>query len=227
MTQDAIDRICAFYSESDAAMIRRAYDLACTCLEGKARSNNHPFIEHPLAVAEIVARELGLGADAAAAVFLHEATRQDNAILDTVKGSFDKVVIDMAVSLNKISEIKPKDTRLEADRYRKLIASYSSDPKVFLIKLADRLEIMRNLGILPKSDQARKNAETILLYVPLAHQTGVYNVKSELEDLWLKYADPAQYRTSSRRGRRSVRRWSRNSSGPSKTNSVAKASNTP
>ena len=197
MTQDAIDRICAFYSESDAAMIRRAYDLACTCLEGKARSNNHPFIEHPLAVAEIVARELGLGADAAAAVFLHEATRQDNAILDTVKGSFDKVVIDMAVSLNKISEIKPKDTRLEADRYRKLIASYSSDPKVFLIKLADRLEIMRNLGILPKSDQARKNAETILLYVPLAHQTGVYNVKSELEDLWLKYADPAQYRAIS------------------------------
>ncbi len=197
MTQDAIDRICAFYSESDAAMIRRAYDLACTCLEGKARSNNHPFIEHPLAVAEIVARELGLGADAAAAVFLHEATRQDNAILDSVKGSFDKVVIDMAVSLNKISEIKPKDTRLEADRYRKLIASYSSDPKVFLIKLADRLEIMRNLGILPKSDQARKNAETILLYVPLAHQTGVYNVKSELEDLWLKYADPAQYRAIS------------------------------
>ncbi|MCR5827911.1 MAG: RelA/SpoT family protein [Bacteroidales bacterium] len=178
-------------------MIRRAYDLACTCLEGKARSNNHPFIEHPLAVAEIVARELGLGADAAAAVFLHEATRQDNAILDSVKGSFDKVVIDMAVSLNKISEIKPKDTRLEADRYRKLIASYSSDPKVFLIKLADRLEIMRNLGILPKSDQARKNAETILLYVPLAHQTGVYNVKSELEDLWLKYADPAQYRAIS------------------------------
>lgn len=197
MTQDAIDRICAFYSESDAAMIRRAYDLACTCLEGKARSNNHPFIEHPLAVAEIVARELGLGADAAAAVFLHEATRQDNAILDSVKGSFDKVVIDMAVSLNKISEIKPKDTRLEADRYRKLIASYSSDPKVFLIKLADRLEIMRNLGILPKTDQARKNAETILLYVPLAHQTGVYNVKSELEDLWLKYADPAQYRAIS------------------------------
>lgn len=197
MTQDAIDRICAFYSESDAAMIRRAYDLACTCLEGKTRSNNHPFIEHPLAVAEIVARELGLGADAVAAVFLHEATRQDNAILDTVKGSFNKVVIDMAVSLNKISEIKPKDTRLEADRYRKLIASYSSDPKVFLIKLADRLEIMRNLGILPKSDQARKNAETILLYVPLAHQTGVYNVKSELEDLWLKYADPAQYRAIS------------------------------
>ena len=197
MTQDTIGRICAYYSESEAAMIRSAYDLACTTLEGKARSNNHPFIEHPLAVAEIVAKELGLGADAVSAVFLHEATRLDNAILDTVKGSFDKAVIDMAVSLNKISEIKPKDTRLEADRYRKLIASYSSDPKVFLIKLADRLEIMRNLSILPKSDQARKNAETILLYVPLAHQTGVYNVKSELEDLWLKYADPVQYRAIS------------------------------
>ncbi|MBR4771757.1 MAG: HD domain-containing protein, partial [Bacteroidales bacterium] len=176
--KDAIDRICGYYSESDAAAIRRAYDLACTSLEGMFRSNNHPFIEHPLAVAEIVAGELGLGADAVSAVFLHEASRQDNTRLDAVRDSFDKAVIDMAVSLNKISEIKPKDTRLEADRYRKLIASYSSDPKVFLIKLADRLEIMRNLSMLSKSDQMRKNAETILLYVPLAHQTGVYNVKS-------------------------------------------------
>ncbi|MBR5735352.1 MAG: bifunctional (p)ppGpp synthetase/guanosine-3',5'-bis(diphosphate) 3'-pyrophosphohydrolase [Bacteroidales bacterium] len=194
---EAIDRICGYYSESDAAAIRRAYDLACTSLEGMFRSNNHPFIEHPMAVAEIVAKELGLGADAVSAVFLHEASRMDNARLDAVRDSFDKAVIEMAVSLNKISEIKPKDTRLEADRYRKLIASYSSDPKVFLIKLADRLEIMRNLNMLSKTDQARKNAETILLYVPLAHQTGVYNVKSELEDLWLKYADPVQYRAIS------------------------------
>ncbi|MBP5302244.1 MAG: bifunctional (p)ppGpp synthetase/guanosine-3',5'-bis(diphosphate) 3'-pyrophosphohydrolase [Bacteroidales bacterium] len=197
MTQDAIERICGYYTDSDAAMIRRAYALACTSLEGLSRSNNHPFIEHPLAVAEIVAKELGLGADAVCAVFLHEASRMDNTVLDSVRNDFDKGVVDMALSLNKISEIKPKDTRLEADRYRKLIASYSSDPKVFLIKLADRLEIMRNLSILSKTDQARKNAETILLYVPLAHQTGVYNVKSELEDLWLKYADPVQFRAIS------------------------------
>ena len=194
---DAIDRICGYYSGADAATIRRAYDLACTFLEGMFRSNNHPFIEHPVSVAEIVAKELGLGADAVSAVFLHEASRMDNARLDAVRDAFDKSVVDMAVSLNKISEIKPKDTRLEADRYRKLIASYSSDPKVFLIKLADRLEIMRNLSMLTKPDQMRKNAETILLYVPLAHQTGVYNVKSELEDLWLKYADPVQYRAIS------------------------------
>ena len=197
MTQDAINIICGYYLEPDAEMIRRAYELARTSLDGKFRSNSHPFIEHPLAVADIVARELGLGADAVAAVFLHEATRMDNALLSPVKDSFSRTVLDMAVSLNKISEIKPKDTRLEADRYRKLIATYSSDPRVFLIKLADRLEIMRNLHILTKSDQTRKNAETILLYVPLAHQAGVYNVKSELEDLWLKYADPVQYRAIS------------------------------
>ena len=195
--KDAIDRICGYYPEADAAAIRRAYDLACTALEGMFRSNNHPFIEHPVAVAEIVAKELGLGADATQAVFLHEASRMDASRLDAVRQSFDKNVIDMAVSLNKISEIKPKDTRLEAERYRKLIATYSSDPKVFLIKLADRLEIMRNLSILSKTDQARKNAETILLYVPLAHQAGVYNVKSELEDLWLKYADPVSFRAIS------------------------------
>jgi len=197
MTQDAIDRICRYYSDADAAVIRSAYGIASGALDGKLRTNGHPFIEHPLSVAEIVSAEIGLGAEAVAAVFLHEASRLDAAVLDSNRDSFSEAVIDMTVSLNKISEIKPKDTRLEAERYRKLIASYSSDPNVFLIKLADRLEIMRNLGMLTRTDQARKNAETILLYVPLAHQAGVYNVKSELEDLWLKYADPVQYRAIS------------------------------
>lgn len=191
---ERIEKIFNHYSESDAAIIKSAYTIAENSLAGKTRSNNHPFIEHPLNVATIVAEELSLGADSVATVFLHEASRLDVSVLEGVKEKFSKDILEMVASLNKISEIKPKDTRLEADRYRKLIASYSIDPKVFLIKLADRLEIMRNLHILSKNDQARKNAETILLYVPLAHQTGIYNIKSELENLWLKNAEPLQYR---------------------------------
>lgn len=100
----------------------------------------------------------------------------------------------MVEGLNNISTIRPKDTGLQAEVYRKLIISYSKDPRVALIKLADRLEIMRNLDIFPKSSVLRKNTETMLLYIPLAHQLGLYNIKSELEDIYFKYSDPENYR---------------------------------
>jgi GTP diphosphokinase / guanosine-3',5'-bis(diphosphate) 3'-diphosphatase len=100
----------------------------------------------------------------------------------------------MCESLNKISGIKPKDTGLQAENYRKLIVSYSRDPRVTLIKLADRLEVMRNLGIFSKSKQLKKATETQLLYAPLAHQLGLYNIKTELEDLAFRYTDPENYR---------------------------------
>ena len=133
-----------------------------------------------------------MDAQSTAAVFLHEASRDNPALLESYTAS--DTALALAAGLNKISQIKPRDTMLEADRYRKLIASYSTDPRVFIIKLADRLEVMRTLHIFPKADQARKNAETMLLYIPLAHQAGLYNIKSELEDLWLRYANPESWR---------------------------------
>lgn len=190
-----LKNILGRYDSEGAAMIQKGYDIALNMLEGEVRGNGRPFIEHVLGVAEIVSGEVGLPAAATAAVFLHEASRRHGEIIEKLRGNFPAEVVNMAVSLNKISEIKPRDTKLEADLYRKLIVSYSNDPRVFIIKLADRLEIMRNLAIFPKSEQIRKNTETIMLYIPLAHQTGLYKIKSELEDLYLKYADPEQYRT--------------------------------
>ena len=96
--------------------------------------------------------------------------------------------------LNKISTIKPKDTRLEADNYKKLIVSYSKDPRVTVLKLADRLEVMRSLDIFPKLSRERKILETLMLYIPLAHQLGLYNMKSEMEDIYFRHAEPEQYR---------------------------------
>ena len=192
--EKVINDICSRYDSAAAEMIRRAFALASESLKELKRSNGVPFIEHPVGVAQIVCDEVGLMADSVVAVFLHEASRVNDSLLDSVKKEYPSEIVSIAVALNKISTIKPKDTNLEADRYRRLIASYSKDPRVFLIKLADRLELMRNLGALPKSDAMRKNMETMFLYIPLAHQTGVYNIKAELENLWLKYSHPEQYR---------------------------------
>lgn len=192
MIPELIKKICADYSPQQTAVINSAYLLAQQALQGKLRSNSHPFLEHAVGVARIVSLEIGLDSSSVAAVFLHEASRDDASLLDSFTG--DDTAKSLATSLNRISQIKPRDTKLEADRYRKLIASYSPDARVFIIKLADRLEIMRSLFIFSKADQARKNAETMLLYIPLAHQAGLYNIKSELEDLWLKYAYPESWR---------------------------------
>ena len=192
MIPDSIKKICADYSEEDSVKVVEAYNLAAQALKGRIRSNNHPFLEHVIGVAHIVSVEIGLDAQSTAAVVLHEASRDNPALLESYTAS--DTALALAAGLNKISQIKPRDTMLEADRYRKLIASYSTDPRVFIIKLADRLEVMRTLHIFPKADQARKNAETMLLYIPLAHQAGLYNIKSELEDLWLRYANPESWR---------------------------------
>ena len=182
------------YDENGKRLVKAAYDIAAEALKDHNRSNGNPFIEHPLAVARIAYDEIGLSAECIAAVFLHEATRffQDTEI---PKGIFGQDVLTMVDGLNKISTINPKDTRLEAENYKKLIVSYSKDPRVTVLKIADRLEVMRSLDMFPKLSRERKVLETMMLYIPLAHQLGLYNIKSEMEDIYFRHADPEQYRT--------------------------------
>lgn len=189
---DLIDNIFSKYSEEGRDLVRKAYNVASEALAGELRGNGKPFIEHPLGVAKIVCNEIGLPPECVAAVFLHEATRAHN--VDISSYGFDQSVYNMVDGLNKISTINPKDTRLEAEKYKKLIIQYSRDPRVTVLKLADRLEVMRNLDIFPKSSRERKVLETLLLYIPLAHQLGLYNMKREMEDIYLSYAEPEQYR---------------------------------
>jgi GTP pyrophosphokinase len=145
-------------------------------------------------VAKIACDEIGLSAECIAAVFLHEATRFFPET-EIPKGSFGQDVMTMVDGLNKISTINPKDTRLEAENYKKLIVSYSKDPRVTVLKIADRLEVMRSLDMFPKLSRERKVLETMMLYIPLAHQLGLYNIKSEMEDIYFRHADPEQYRS--------------------------------
>ena len=182
------------YSAEGRDLIRKAYDLAERSLAGKMRSDGKPFFGHPLAVAKIVSDEIGLPPECVAAVFLHEAVRMGSEDTDIRSLKLDESIYTMVDGLNKIATIKPKDTRLEAENYKKLIIQYSTDPRVTVLKLADRLEVMRSLAIFPKSDRERKVLETLMLYIPLAHQLGLYNMKREMEDIYLSYAEPEQFR---------------------------------
>ena len=149
-------------------------------------------------MALIATDEIGLPAECAAAVFLHEAMRMGSCHPEQSEGSvlsgFPDDVVKMVEGLNKISTIKPKDTRLEAESYKKLIVQYSTDPRVTVLKIADRLEVMRNLDVFPKSSRDNKILETLMLYIPLAHQLGLYNIKREMEDIYFRYTEPVEYR---------------------------------
>ncbi|MDR0710899.1 MAG: RelA/SpoT family protein [Prevotellaceae bacterium] len=174
--------------------VRSAFERAVQALDGRVRENGDPFIFHALAVAQIVAAEVGLGAQAAAAVLLHEADCVQPADAAGLHVGFGKEVASVVASLNKISRLDLKTTALQVEAFRKLIVSYSPNPQAIVIKLADRLEVMRSLSFFPKSKHAKKSAETLLLFAPLAHKLGLYKLKSELEDLSLRYTDPAVYR---------------------------------
>ena len=190
---EQIERLFPRYDEAGKALIYKAYQIAETSLKEQTRSNGAPFIEHPIAVAKIACDEIGLSAECIAAIFLHEATRFYPET-DIISGGFGKDVYTIVDGLNKISTIKPKDTRLEAENYKKLIVSYSRDPRVTVLKIADRLEVMRSLDMFPKMSRERKVLETMMLYIPLSHQLGLYNIKSEMEDIYFRHADPEQYR---------------------------------
>jgi GTP pyrophosphokinase len=168
-----------------------ARNIALAALEGETRYDGSPFIEHADGTAHIVGDEIGLPEPCVAAVYLHEATRVHK---DIDISAFPQDVQLMVDGLNKISTIKPKDTRLEAENYKKLIVQYSTDPRVSVIKIADRLEVMRHLEMFPKMSRDQKLLETLMLYMPLAHQLGLYNINSELGNIYLRHAEPQQYR---------------------------------
>lgn len=188
------EELLGCFKGEERKLVSGAYEIAAESLKEQKRESRKPFIEHPLQVALIVAKQLALRADAVAAVFLHEASREKPELGEELQKAYSKEIMKIVEGLNNISKITPRQTRLQAENYRKLIVSYSKDPRVTLIKIADRVEIMRNLSFLPKSKVTQKLTETQMLYIPLAHQLGLYNIKSELENLYFKYSDPKNYR---------------------------------
>lgn len=193
IAEEMINEKFPHYDEEGRKTILKAWEIASSALEGHSRDNGHPFIEHPMNVALIASDEIGLSAECVAAVFLHESQRI-NPNYNFCNVQFSKEILTIVEGLGKIATINPKDTKLEAENYKKLIVQYSADPRVTVLKIADRLEVMRNLEMFPKLSKERKILETLMLYIPLAHQLGLYNIKSELEDIYFRFADPSEYR---------------------------------
>ncbi|MEY3416632.1 MAG: hypothetical protein RL711_94 [Bacteroidota bacterium] len=174
----------------ELAKLKHVLRTAATALEGIKRENGDPFLYHALSVAEIAITEIHLNATAVMAILLHEAVRVGTFIENTIAPTYGEEVAIIVKGLNKISALDPKTNQQQAENFRQLVVSYAEDPRVILIKLADRLDVMRNLHLFPADKQIKKAEETFGLYAPLAHKLGLYRIKSELEDLALQYTQP-------------------------------------
>ena len=188
-------------SPDEAAAADRALEYAAEHTASQVRHDGSPKQAHAAAVARIGLEEIGLGGDSVVAAILHDvvrtASRQDEEtflrLTDEIRDRFGKEVLGMTVSLSHISDIRLKASREQAENFRELIVSYSEDPRVILIKLADRLEVMRRLEIFPREKWRKKSWESLNLYAQIAHKLGLYNIKSELEDIALRYLEPQDY----------------------------------
>ncbi len=192
----------ANFSEQTAALVDEALGYAAEYLGDMTRYDGKPLLNHSVAVAEIVIAEIGLGRNSTIASILHDVVRLAHKrdagesfleLMADIERRFGKEVAGITVGLANISELKLKVANEQADNFRDLIVSYSEDPRVILIKLADRLEVMRSLRIFPRDKWRKKSWESMNLYAQIAHKLGLYSIKSELEDIALSYLEPADF----------------------------------
>jgi len=180
-------------SREDTVMIRKAFDVAVKAHKDMRRKSGEPYIYHPIAVARICVEEMGLGPTAIVCALLHDTVEDTHITLEDIEDLFGPKVRQIIQGLTKIPEVFDENVSIQAENFRKMILTISDDLRVVLIKLADRLHNMRTLGSMREDKQLKIASETSFLYAPLAHRLGLYSVKSELEDLALKYTDKQVY----------------------------------
>ena len=199
--------VAATFSPTTQECVDKALVFAEQRMREYTRYDGTPLFDHDVAVAEIVAKEIGLGRNSTVAAILHDIMRivskerpeEVESLSRTIREEFGEPVLGIIVGLCKISNIKLKVSKEQADDFRDMIVSYSEDPRVILIKLADRLEVMRNLNIFPPDKRRKKSWESLNLYAQIAHKLGLYALKSELEDLALKWLENKDYEYICRR----------------------------
>ncbi|GIK69010.1 MAG: bifunctional (p)ppGpp synthetase/guanosine-3',5'-bis(diphosphate) 3'-pyrophosphohydrolase [Bacteroidetes bacterium] len=177
----------------DKQLIRKAFDIALDAHKDMRRKTGEPYIYHPIAVAHIAAEEIGLGTTSIVCALLHDTVEDTDITLHDIERMFGKKVAKIIDGLTKISEVVDQSASIQAENFRKILLTLADDVRVILIKLADRLHNMRTLESMHRNKQLKIASETIYLYAPLAHRLGLYTIKSELEDLSLKYTDPEVY----------------------------------
>jgi guanosine-3',5'-bis(diphosphate) 3'-pyrophosphohydrolase len=179
--------------KGDKRMIRKAFDMALESHKDMRRKSGEPYIYHPIAVAQIAAEEIGLGTTSIVCALLHDVVEDTDVTLDDIEQEFGKKVAKIIDGLTKISGVFDTNSSLQAENFRKMLLTLADDVRVILIKLADRLHNMRTMEFMPRDKQLKLSSETVYLYAPLAHRLGLYAIKSELEDLSMKYMERETY----------------------------------
>ncbi|MCK0132285.1 RelA/SpoT family protein [Flavobacteriaceae bacterium F08102] len=179
-------------SKQDKDLIRRAFDVAVDAHKNQRRKTGEPYIYHPIAVAKIVANEIGLGATSIASALLHDVVEDsEDYDFDDIERLFGETIARIVNGLTKISRLnKEQEVSIQAENFRKMLLTLNDDVRVILIKIADRLHNMQTMDSMPDYKQIKISSETLYIYAPLAHRLGLYNIKTELEDLGLKYTEP-------------------------------------
>jgi guanosine-3',5'-bis(diphosphate) 3'-pyrophosphohydrolase len=181
-------------SPADKKLIRKAFDVAVDAHKEQRRKSGEAYIFHPIAVAKIVASEIGLGATSIAAALLHDVVEDTPMTVDEIERLFNPKVAQLVEGLTKISLVqKDLNASMQAENFRKMILTLNDDVRVILIKLADRLHNMQTMDSMAEYKQTKIASETLYIYAPLAHRLGLYNIKTKLEDLGLKYTEPNVY----------------------------------
>jgi GTP pyrophosphokinase len=178
----------------DKKIIRKAFDVAVDAHKDQRRKSGEAYIFHPIAVAKIVARDIGLGATSIAAALMHDVVEDTDITIQDIEKMFNSKIAQLVEGLTKISKvITDQEISMQAENFRKMLLTLNDDVRVILIKIADRLHNMQTMGSMADYKQAKIASETLYIYAPLAHRLGLYNIKTQLEDLGLKYTEPLIY----------------------------------
>ncbi len=188
-----LEKVRGCFSRKSTDMVAGALELAAEKLDGMKRYDGSPFLDHSVNTALIVISEIGLGRNSTISTLLHDPVRMGLLTAEEVGAAYGEECVPILKGLCNISDVNPKLSKEQADNFRDLIVSYSTDPRVILIKLADRLEVMRSLGMFPPDKRLKKSWESMNLYAQIAHKLGLYSLKSELEDISLSYLEARDY----------------------------------
>ena len=181
-------------NDNDVELIRDALDVAIDAHKEQYRKSGEPYIFHPLAVAKIAAEKIGLDSIGIASALLHDVVEDSKYSIEDIESRFGETIAKIVSGLTKISKLKKdKILSIQAENFRKMLLTLNDDVRVILIKIADRLHNMQTMNFMPSEKQTKISSETLYIYAPIAHRIGLYEIKSELEDLSLKYTEPEVY----------------------------------
>ena len=205
--KEAARKRCANQGELD--MVQKAFDFANEAHKGVRRRSGEPYILHPIAVAQIVVSNIGLGYKSICAALLHDVVEDTDYTVDDIRNIFGDKIASLVDGLTKIktvldNEDKAKQNSIQAENFKRILLTLNDDVRVVLIKLADRLHNCRTIEFMPEYKRDKILSETMFIFIPLAHRLGLYEVKSEMEDIWLRYKEPQAFNEISEKINRNI-----------------------